>query len=115
MVKALLTTLALFFGLSLSAVYAGEQSYPFTLAGKVDILKSGYKGIVIDDMSYRLSPNIVIHGEKDTIASRRDLKEGIKIGANLSSSSSPGKMIYELWILPGNFDISGFNNEDDNS
>ena len=84
------------------------------MAGTVDILKSGYTGIVIDDMSYRLSPNIVIHGNKGRIASRKDLKEGIKVGANLSSSSgSSNKMIYEIWILPRTFDMEKFHGEDD--
>lgn len=114
MVKTLFTTLALFFGLSLSVVNAGAQTYPFKVAGTVDILESSYTSIVIDDMSYRLSPNIAIHGGKGRIASRKDLKEGIKVGANLSSSSgSSNKIIYEIWILPRKFDMKKFHGEDD--
>lgn len=108
MVKALFAALVLFFGLSQSIVYAGGENHPFTLAGTVDILKSDYKGIVINDRSYKLSPNIIIHGYKNKIASRKDLKEGIKIGANIATaSSSRTGMIYEIWLLPRNFDTRG--------
>ena len=114
MVKTLFSTLVLFLGLTMSAVNAAEQSYPYKIAGTVDILKSSNKGIVIDDMSYRLSPNVVIHGDKGKIASRKDLKEGIKVGANLSSYSGSSRgMVYEIWILPSNFDMGKFHGEDD--
>ena len=95
----------------------GDRQFSYKSAGTIDRVDHESGDIIIDDMLYRLSPNLVIHGKHKKPAARKDLRKGMKIGMNTYRGASYGGSniyIHELRILPDNFDLARILNEDDN-
>lgn len=106
---------ALLLACSLSTPSVAGQ-YRFNHAGTVDRVDRQSAEIVIDDMLYQIGQNVLLQDINNNIVSPDKLVANARVGLNLSQGNSPGgpgNTIYEIWILPDNFDLSTFNQDDD--
>jgi hypothetical protein len=98
------------------ATAVGDRQFNYQSAGTIDRVDLESGDIIIGDMLYRLSPNLLIHGKHKRAAARKDLRKGMKIGMNTYRGASYGGSdiyIHEIRILPDNFDLDRILNEDD--
>lgn len=74
---------------------SGSQS-GFRRSGVVEAVDTAADVIVVDDMQFSLSANLVIHAANGQSASRGRLRPGIVIGYRQSGE----RLITEIWLLP---------------
>lgn len=91
---------------------SATPDYEYKIMGVVDRINVEFGEIVIDDMLYRLSPNVLVRNEKNKIAKPKRLRQGSKVGANSYGSAST-QYIHEIRLLPDNFDLGAISAEDD--
>ena len=99
-----------------AAGISAAADYDYKIVGVVDRVDVPSGEIVIGDMLYKLSPNILIRNEKNRIAKPNQLRQGSKIAANSYSGASYGasdQYIHEIRLLPDNFDLRSISAEDD--
>jgi hypothetical protein len=69
--------------------------------GKVD--RIGTSAIIIEDMLYYLTENVVVHSLSQTSDSRSRVREGTVVGFTYGETAAGKRMIPELWLLPGTY------------
>jgi hypothetical protein len=78
------------------------KHYPtegFQRSGIVDAIYVEDSTIVINDMPYRFSQNVVVHSMTSNRVPFTQVREGVRVGYKMASSGE----IIELWMLPKNY------------
>jgi hypothetical protein len=93
--------------LSLSGV-AWAQSLPgyypdegFRRTGRIDSVQGAVQRIVIDDLAYTISSNLIVHSTKAYSVPISSLEIGTHVGFKLLNSR--GRIITEIWLLPDGY------------
>jgi len=75
--------------------------YPkgFQETGVIDAVYLGKGRIIIGDIAYRISPQVVVRSRSSKEDSALRLRVGAMVGFKLS-----GNVITEFWLLPDNYD-----------
>jgi len=102
MKKTLSLILVVAFAFASTAIAAKLPSYypsaGFQRTGIVDVVYADEGRIIIDDISYQMSPSAVVH----SLSSYRDSLTRVRKGANVGFKMTSGRVISEFWLLPGN-------------
>ena len=77
----------------------------FNRIGSIDALIFEEQRIVIDDMSFNVSPNVVVHSPRSYSVPASSLRIGTRVGYKLLSNSD--RTIIEIWLLPDNYQNPG--------
>ena len=94
--------------LALSGIAAAQglpDYYPeegFQRTALVDTLYTEAQRIVIGDLSYTYSPNVVVHSPRSYSVPVSSLKPGTRVG--FKTLENRGRVITEIWVLPDNYD-----------
>jgi hypothetical protein len=87
------------------STHAMAQKFPsyypekgFHETGIIDLVNLGMGKIIIDDSSYRISPQAVVR----SLSSREDSMARLRVGANVGFKMTGG-VITEFWLLPANY------------
>jgi len=72
----------------------------FQRIGTLDALYTEEKRVVIDDVPYLISDDLVVHALNAYSVSSARLRPGIKVGFKQSGN----RVISEFWLLPINYD-----------
>ncbi len=89
--------------------FTASAQYAFKSAGIVNSVDFKADKIIIGDIPYKLGQTVTIYDQKSSIISQSKVKQGVKIGVTPSSTIATGsnvQTIYEIWVLPSNFDLS---------
>ena len=90
--------------------------YDYKIVGVIDRVDVQSGEIVIGDMLYHLSPNVLVRDAKNRSIKPQKLRQGSKMGANSYSGASYGssdQYIHEIRLLPDNFDLNSISAKDD--
>jgi hypothetical protein len=112
-IAILLTFLLTSFGI---VGFSTAADYEFRIIGVVDRIDMRSGEIVVGDMLYQLSPNVLVRNHKNRLVKPEKLRQGKKIAANSHSGASYGssnQYIHEIRLLPDNFDLSSLSADDD--
>ena len=100
----------LILGLAISLLIAATsaaQNFPsyypkegFQRTGTVDGIYADENRVVIDDIPYQISDDLVVHALNAYSVSPARLRPGIKVGFKQGQS----RVITEFWLLPINYD-----------
>ena len=75
--------------------------YPAAFQNKGAIQRvEGGETLIINDVRYRLSPNVHIHTLDREFSPRETLVSGLEIAFTVGSISQRGRTIAEIWVLP---------------
>jgi len=85
------------FAADLPAYYPAEG---FQRTGRIDALIPEEQRIVINDISYPLADNVIVHTPNAFSVPRSRLRVGVQVGYRVGG----GRRIVELWMLPRDFD-----------
>lgn len=102
MKKAVLLSIVIacgFTGIALAQKF--PSYYPsggFGETGPIDAIDLNAGKIVIDDSSYRISPNALVR----SLSSKEDSLARLRVGT-IVAFKSRGGMIIEFWLLPDNY------------
>lgn len=106
MKKQLVTTLLIVIAFASTAVAQRLPAhYPaegFQRTGIVDAVIADENRIVIGDISYTLSSNVVVHSLTAKDVSIARLRPGVHVGMRNGRS----RVITELWLLPSSYESS---------
>ena len=72
--------------------------------GSLDAIDLERQTIVIDDMRYLVSSNMIVHSPRSFSIPATRLRVNSQVGYKLSSN---GRMIMELWVLPKGYKARG--------
>ena len=72
----------------------------FQRVGILDAVQLDRQVIIISDIPYSLSNNLIVHSTTSYSAPTSQLRLGAKIGYNMARS---GRLITEIWLLPSNY------------
>ena len=95
-----------------AAGISAAADYEYKIVGVVDWVNVQSGKIIIGDITYHLSPNVLVRDKKNRIVKPNKLRQDSKVGAN-SYSGDSGQQIHEIRLLPDNFDLSSIAAEDD--
>lgn len=85
------------FAADLPAWYPEEG---FQRTGRIDALIPEEQRIVINDISYPLADNVIVHTPNAFSVPKSRLRTGVHVGYRVGG----GRRIVELWMLPRDFD-----------
>ena len=94
--------------LALTGIAAAQglpNYYPaegFQRTAMVDMLYPEAQRIVIGDLSYTYSSNVVVHSLKSFSVPLSRLKPGTRVA--FKTLENRGRVITEIWLLPDNYD-----------
>ena len=101
-----LTIIALILGFAL-ATASEAQDYPpyypkngIGRAGVIDAVHLDESRIVIDDVQYRLSDDVVVHALSSYSVAASRLRPGMKV----AFKAGQGRVITKFWLLPRDYD-----------
>ena len=101
-----LTFIALIFGFAL-ATASEAQDYPpyypkngIGRAGVIDAVHLDESRIVIDDVQYRLSADVIVHSLRTYSVDKSRLSPGMKV----AFKAGQGRVITKFWLLPRDYD-----------
>jgi len=98
------TVLLIIMACGLISTQAMAQKFPayypseFPEIGVIDAVNLGAGKILIEDSSYRVSPNAVVR----SLSSKEDSMTRLRVGTNVGFRARGG-VIIEFWLLPGNY------------
>lgn len=106
--KILVLALAITFAFAGSAFAQNLPSYypkdGFQRTGQVDAVYAGEFRIVIDDIPYQYSKSVIVHSLTAYRSSLGRIHSGVRVAFRTSSG---GRVIEEIWLLPRNFERRG--------
>ena len=73
----------------------------FQRTGRIDSVQLKAQRIVIDDISYNISSNVIIHSPRAYNVPAANLKVGTTIGYKFLNARS--RLIGEIWLLPNDY------------
>jgi len=73
----------------------------FQRTGRVDSVQIEAQRIVIDDVSYSISSNLIVHSPKAYSVPVSNLKVGTLVGYKMLNARS--RLISEVWLLPSDY------------
>ncbi|MCO6413928.1 MAG: hypothetical protein J5I92_14400 [Thiogranum sp.] len=87
---------------------SAAQGMPeFETTGTIDRLDLKAGEIVVDDTYYRLGKDLIIHDAKGRLGGTKLLREGVRIGISpspLQSGATRSRTVYEVWVLPKDYE-----------
>lgn len=101
------TFFALIFGCVLATTAIARDlpdHYPkdgLGIPGQIDAIHFDENRVVINDISYQLSSDLVVHSLTAASVSKARLRPGLTVAYKVGS----GRTITEFWLLPRDFDI----------
>lgn len=100
-----------FVTLTIALVLAGAvaaQGFPnyypkegFQRVGTIDAIQAEEQRLVIGDLAYAMSSNLIIHSPRAYSVPQSNLRVGGKIGFKLVRGGE--RMITEIWLLPDDY------------
>lgn len=96
MIKTLIIALLLVLA---SPAFAQDSPNGFQRSGLVDAIYAEEGRIVINDIPYPFSQNVVVHSTSSYRVPFSQVREGARVGYKMGS----GGEIVELWLLPANY------------
>jgi len=88
---------------SVAAASDFPEYYPksgFQRTGTLDAVQLDRQIIVINDIAYTLSNNLIVHSMSSYSVPATQLRPGSTIGYSMSSS---GRLITKIWLLPRDY------------
>ena len=111
--KNILVILALLLPLVLMPVHAADANdAPYNAVGVIDVVNTKSRAIIISDIPFRLGNNLMIRDSNGKLLNLDRLKPGQIVGTRTGQSAD--RTLYELWLLPDDFDIERFYADGDN-
>ena len=74
----------------------------FRRAGVIDAVHFEEERIVIDDVPFQYSPNVVVHSLSAYSVSRTRLQPGVLVAYKVGGN----RVITEIWLLPQDYDVN---------
>ena len=71
-------------------------------AGEIDAVHFGENRVVIDDIPYQMSTDVVVHSLTAYSVSKFRLRPGVKVAFQVGSS----RTITKFWLLPHDYDAT---------
>lgn len=97
MIRMLFVVLTLL--MAVPAFSQNSSGKDFQRTGTVDGIYAAEGRIVIGDIPYPFSPNVIVHSANSYRLPFSQLRIGVKVGFKMSSAGE----IIELWLLPRNY------------
>ncbi len=97
MIRMLIVVLALL--VAFPAFSQDSSGKDFQRTGTVDAIYATEGRIVIGDIPYPFSPNVIVHSTNSYRLPFSRVRTGVKVGFKMSSAGE----ITELWLLPKNY------------
>jgi hypothetical protein len=88
---------------SVAAASEYPDYYPksgFQRTGTLDAVQLDRQQIVINDVRYSLSNNLIVHSMSSYSVPATQLRPGLTIGYSMASS---GRLITKIWLLPRDY------------
>lgn len=100
-----LVTLAIALVLAGAAAAQGFPNYypkdGFQRVGTIDSVQAEEQRLIIGDLAYSMSSNLIIHSPRAYSVPQSNLRAGGKIGFKLVRGDE--RMITEIWLLPDDY------------
>ena len=74
----------------------------FQRTGRIDSVQIEAQRIIIDDVSYSISSNLIVHSPRAYSVPVSNLKVGTLVGYKMLNTR--GRLISEIWLLPNDYD-----------
>lgn len=103
LIAAILTSIMLI-GTAVADGLPGYYSKGMQRTGSLDGIDHQKQTIVIDDVRYLMSSNLIVHSPDSFSIPATRLRVNSKVGYKLSNN---GRLIMELWVLPKGYKERG--------
>ena len=97
MIAALIAVASATFAQQLPSYYPSDG---FERSGRIDAVMLDAQQVIVNDISYRLADNAVIHALNAYSVPRSRLRAGQTVGFRLAGE----RQIMEIWLLPDGFE-----------
>ncbi|MDH3619808.1 MAG: hypothetical protein OER91_02880 [Gammaproteobacteria bacterium] len=81
------------------------QDADYQRTGRIDSVQIQAQRVVIDDIAYSISSNLIVHSPRAYSVPVSNLKVGKTIGYKLLNGR--GRLISEIWLLPDDYEDRG--------
>lgn len=86
-----------------AAKRAGFIPENFDVHGVVDSIDLAEGLVIVGDMAYQVGGNTRVHGKKAGTVNINSLRAGEYVGFDMESATSGIPYLYEVWVLPRNW------------
>jgi hypothetical protein len=77
------------------------QNADFQRTGRIDSVQIEAQRVIIDDVAYSISSNLIVHSPKAYSVPVSNLKVGTLVGYKMLNPRS--RLIGEIWLLPNDY------------